>query len=533
MREAYLFGGNFSRVNLRGANLQRACLISANLQGADLSESDLSGAYLGEANLSQANLTGGVLTGANLNRADLRGAKVNELQLADANTYRTLTGFSVVREPAAESSQLSTQPIQQSPATPATQQAMRPGYIQIGDIKPAERTIALPQRQESNASEIGQSAQQANPQSDLQSDSQSANQSHPTERQSAANPWIAAAWAMAGVGSVASLVGISFLFAALPPGNLTASVSNTSAVLETDAVPADVLSVARALESEDQIWAVATSASELGTPLVAAGGEGGILQVWDRQTGDRIWTLSGHDSAVRDLAIIPSGQQLLSASDDGIKAWDLQTGELLYQVETEGEPVGSLAISPSERTFISSQYDGQITNRRIEDGAPVYSVEAESTVWSVEMAPDGQSFFSAQGDHTIYEWDLVTGQQIRSLTGHEDAVQTLSISADGKTLVSGSTDSTIKLWDLETSTLQATLSGHEDSVVSVALSPDGNTLASGSTDNTLKLWDISRQELATTVDKSGEVVALAFDTAATSPQTLVSGSKDRVVNVWQ
>ncbi len=75
------------------------------------------------------------------------------------------------------------------------------------------------------------------------------------------------------------------------------------------------------------------------------------------------------------------------------------------------------------------------------------------------------------------------------------------ISPDGKTLASGSFDKTIKLWNLETGKEIHTLTGHDYAVKSVSFSPDGKTLASGSDDNKIKVWD---------VEKGKKILTLAF-----------------------
>lgn len=63
---------------------------------------------------------------------------------------------------------------------------------------------------------------------------------------------------------------------------------------------------------------------------------------------------------------------------------------------------------------------------------------------TIAFSPDSRTLVSGGGD--IIVWDLKTGKERSSLSGHSQFVSSVAISRDNKTLVSGSPDRTIKIW---------------------------------------------------------------------------------------
>ena len=71
----------------------------------------------------------------------------------------------------------------------------------------------------------------------------------------------------------------------------------------------------------------------------------------------------------------------------------------------------------------------------------------------------------------------------------------MAFSPDGRLLATASTDRTARLWDPATGECLRTLTGHAEAVYGVAFSPDGRLLATASTDSTARLWDPATGEL--------------------------------------
>ena len=63
---------------------------------------------------------------------------------------------------------------------------------------------------------------------------------------------------------------------------------------------------------------------------------------------------------------------------------------------------------------------------------------------------------SASSGQTLKVWDLSSGRELRTLTGHAREVMAVAVTPDGRRAVSASYDNTVKMWDLETGEVLAT-----------------------------------------------------------------------------
>lgn len=100
----------------------------------------------------------------------------------------------------------------------------------------------------------------------------------------------------------------------------------------------------------------------------------------------------------------------------------------------------------------------------------------------------------------------------------------------GKQAISVSQSQPLTNSTLANLSVRRTLTGHTNSVWAVAISRDGQTLVSGSEDNTIKVWNLKTGQLNQTLTGHSDTVR----SVALSPdgQTLASGSGDKTIKVW-
>ncbi|AFY88115.1 protein kinase domain-containing protein [Chroococcidiopsis thermalis] len=148
---------------------------------------------------------------------------------------------------------------------------------------------------------------------------------------------------------------------------------------------------------------------------------------------------------------------------------------------------------------------------------------------SVAFTPDGKKFATGSDDRTVKIWDANSWREIRSLEEHLDWVYSVAIGNDNQTLVSGSKDNTVKVWNLNTGREIKTLRGHKSYVNSVAISPNGQKIASASYDKTAKIWDLKTGKNITLTGHTAEVLTVAI---SPNGQKLVTGSGDKTMKIW-
>ena len=206
-----------------------------------------------------------------------------------------------------------------------------------------------------------------------------------------------------------------------------------------------------------------------------------------------------------------------------------------------GTPLETLAISADGRRLAAGGWNGLAKIWTLDGDQPplVIAHEPASFVNAAAFAPDGQLVATGSSDRAggyLRLWDAASGQRVRRLEGHTDAVTSVAFSRDGKRLLTGSYDATARLWNVATGELIRTFAGHDWWVWSAAFSPDERRIVTASHDGSAIVWTTDTGEVAgvpfTGHRQDGSQTPVFKAVFAPDGRRVASGGLDNRVLIW-
>ena len=267
---------------------------------------------------------------------------------------------------------------------------------------------------------------------------------------------------------------------------------------------------------------------------LASGGGDGTVKLWDPATGRVVRALKGHGNIVRAVSFSPDGLALASGSaDETAKLWNAATGEEVRTLKGHSGAVDCLCFSPDGRALATGGNDKGLKLWDVETGREQLSLQAAEYVDELSFSPDGTHLAWEPSNRVVKVCDVATGRDVRTFEGGP-LVSSLAFSPDGLLLAcAGLSDGVV--WEAATGRQVHALNAdpQEDAevrILSIAFSPDGGLLAGGAMDSTVRLWDMSTGKLTRTLRAhAGKVNCVSFNPEGSR---LASGSHDGTVNLW-
>jgi eukaryotic-like serine/threonine-protein kinase len=152
-------------------------------------------------------------------------------------------------------------------------------------------------------------------------------------------------------------------------------------------------------------------------------------------------------------ALSANGRWLATATNgDLIRVWDRATGRLQQSIpEAHSAAIRSLEFGPSGEILVSASDDQTVKLWSIGSQAPIAEFSHASAVNHAALSPDGQALVSAcdDGAACLWTWRHNETNQIRLPHGHM-ALESARFSGNGDLIVTGGSDRAVRIWEAAT-----------------------------------------------------------------------------------
>ena len=179
--------------------------------------------------------------------------------------------------------------------------------------------------------------------------------------------------------------------------------------------------------------------------------EGIWLDRWSVADGRRLVSILLEPEAAPPRVVAAGGDCVwVTGKDSKVEVFDLREGALVGELPETGGGILRLVVAPSGRRVAAVYWPRMV---QVGTLGEAWSERMELTagiLGPLAFSPDGELLASGNNENRVAVHDVRSGEALRVLQGHREALVALAFSPDGRSLVSSSLDRTVRLWHVPT-----------------------------------------------------------------------------------
>ncbi|KAL9650978.1 hypothetical protein ABK040_015081 [Willaertia magna] len=229
------------------------------------------------------------------------------------------------------------------------------------------------------------------------------------------------------------------------------------------------------------------------------------------------------------VKISPNGALLATGSSDG--------SIIIWEIMDKGSPNDQ---NNTNNTIITANNNNQqqIISFHLKEPTKLITFKGHTLgINDISWSNDSNYICSCSDDKTIKIWNVISGECLKNLIGHNHFVFAVAYSPQNNLIASGGFDETVRLWDVRSGKCLKTLPAHSDPITSIQFSRDGSLLTTSSYDGFCRIWDTTTGQCLRTILSESDNPPLAFSKFSPNSSYIVTcamESKERpaIVTLW-
>ncbi len=232
---------------------------------------------------------------------------------------------------------------------------------------------------------------------------------------------------------------------------------------------------------------------------------------------------------VRQVILTPQGDRAFSVGDDRfLRIWEPKTGKELKAIEAHGASITKLALSADLTKAMTASADKSVKVWNLAEGKATATISLPAAQ-AIAFSPSGARAVIAyiDGATRVKTFDAVTGTELQTVAEPAGVINYLAFLADNRTLLVGGEGKSIGVYDTP---VQSSRLIHPGGVTGFVYSPNGLQALTGGKDKVVHLLDlVSGKEVKAYGALADPVAALA----ASRDFVLVAAAAGKLAKVWQ